>query len=61
MINYNEQNETIKAIIDDLTEQYAEDMREYPLTWVECAYNRALMINLDEYEKRMERYKHESK
>ena len=61
MINYNEQNVAVKGCIDDLTFQYAEDMREYPLTWVECAYNRALMINLDEYEKRMEKYEHESK
>lgn len=41
MINYNDQNEAVKGVIDNLTAKYTHDMREFPLSWVECAYNRA--------------------
>lgn len=52
MINYDDANEAVKGCIDELAFQYAEDMREFPLSWVECAYNRAMMVMLDEIEKK---------
>lgn len=52
MINYDDANEAVKGCIDELVFQYAEDMRQFPLSWVECAYNRAMMVMLDEIEKK---------
>lgn len=54
MINYNDQNEAVKGCIDELAFQYAEDMRQLPFSWVECAYNRAMMVMLDEIEKKVD-------
>lgn len=52
MINYNEFSEFAKSYIDDLVIEYIEDMENFPLAWVECAYNRALRERLKEIDKK---------
>ena len=61
MINYDDANEAVKGCIDELAFRYAEDMKQYPLTWIECAWNRAMLVKLDELEKRLEECEYESK
>lgn len=54
MISYEDVNDAVRGCIDELAFQYAEDMRQFPLSWVECAYNRAMMIMLDKIEKKVD-------
>lgn len=39
MINYEDANEAVKEIIDKLTSKYEHDIREFPIAWVEYAFN----------------------
>ena len=52
MLKYDECNKAVKGCIDYLVDKYVGDMKEFPLSWVECAYNRAMMIRLVEIEKK---------
>jgi len=42
MINYDELNEAVKEIVDNLTSKYMHDIKEFPLIWVVYAFNRAM-------------------
>ena len=60
MINYYEANEAVRGCIDELTHRYIQDMNKYPLSWIECAYDRALNVYVNEIDKRNRRIKNES-